>query len=218
MDVLIHKSGGVHLAAYMGLRKNPFCCLAHTVNACVDNGPAVCRKRYTSGTDHNICVLPKMAYLLNVCGSSARNTPLYNCAARTKATITSLPHTPLRVKRQNMPFHSQTVQRFSSTQCTPGVVIPPLPRTCAHGIQVAISTEVKKITRPSGAATPRDSDTLMRIAVPKAFCVLREHTGSRPKSGKVRLSDTRPGDVRECAVCVEGSDTAPSEMPPCFGV
>ena len=32
-----------------------------------------------------------------------------------------------------------------------------------------------RITQPSGAATPRDSDTHKRIAVPKAFCVLREH-------------------------------------------
>ena len=32
------------------------------------------------------------------------------------------------------------------------------------------------ITQPSGAATPRDSDTHKRIAVPKALCVLREHT------------------------------------------
>ena len=31
------------------------------------------------------------------------------------------------------------------------------------------------ITQPGGAATPRDSDTHKRIAVPKAFCVLREH-------------------------------------------
>ena len=31
------------------------------------------------------------------------------------------------------------------------------------------------ITQPSGAATPRDSDTHKRIAVPKAFCVLWEH-------------------------------------------
>ena len=53
----------------------------------------------------------------------------------------------------------------------------------------------------------------MRIAVPKAFCVLREHTRPRPKSGKVHLSDTRPGDVRERAVRVEGSDSAPSGRP-----
>ena len=30
------------------------------------------------------------------------------------------------------------------------------------------------ITQPSGAATPRDSDAHERIAVPQAFCVLRE--------------------------------------------
>ena len=44
--------------------------------------------------------------------------------------------------------------------------------------------------QPSGAATPRDSDAHKRIAVPKAFCVLRERPRPRPKSGKVRRSDT----------------------------
>ena len=71
------------------------------------------------------------------------------------------------------------------------------------------------ITQPSGAATPRDSDTHKRIAVPKA---LSAFFGSaprpRPKSGKVCRSDTRPGDVRERAVRVEGNDTTPSETPP----
>ena len=32
------------------------------------------------------------------------------------------------------------------------------------------------ITQPSGAASPRNSDAHERIAVPKALCVLREHT------------------------------------------
>ena len=32
------------------------------------------------------------------------------------------------------------------------------------------------ITQPSGAATPRNSDAHERISVPKALCVLREHT------------------------------------------
>ena len=63
--------------------------------------------------------------------------------------------------------------------------------------------------RPSGAAAPRNSDAHKRIAVPKALCVLREHTGSRRKSGKVCRSDTRPGVVRERAVRVEGSDSGP---------
>ena len=74
------------------------------------------------------------------------------------------------------------------------------------------------ITQPSGAATPRDSDAHERIAVPKAFCVLRERPCPRPKSGKVRRSDTRPGDVRERAECSEGSDSAPVRNAPCFAL
>ena len=65
------------------------------------------------------------------------------------------------------------------------------------------------ITQPSGAATPRNSDAHERIAVPQAFCVLRERLRPRPKSGKVRRSDTRPGDVCERAERAEGSDTTP---------
>ena len=53
------------------------------------------------------------------------------------------------------------------------------------------------ITQPSGAAPPRDSDAHERIAVPQAFCVLREYIRPRPKSGKVRRSDTRPHRVSE---------------------
>ena len=71
-----------------------------------------------------------------------------------------------------------------------------------------------RITQPSGAATPRNSDAHKHIAVPKALCVLLEYTRPRPKSGKVRRSDTRPGDVRERAARVEGNDSAPSETPP----
>ena len=65
------------------------------------------------------------------------------------------------------------------------------------------------ITQPSGAATPRNSDAHERIAVPKAFCVLWEHPRPRPKRGKVCRSDTQPGEVRERAVRVEGSDSGP---------
>ena len=53
------------------------------------------------------------------------------------------------------------------------------------------------ITQPSGAAPPRNSDAHERIAVPQALYVLREHIRPRPKSGKVRRSDTRPRRVSE---------------------
>ena len=77
-----------------------------------------------------------------------------------------------------------------------------------------ISTKAKRSRSPAGPRRLRDSDVHKRIAVPKAFCVLREYIQPRPKSGKVRRSNTRPGDVRECAVRVEGSDTTPLETPP----
>ena len=73
-----------------------------------------------------------------------------------------------------------------------------------QGVQAAISTETEKITQPSGAATPRNSDAHKRIAVPKAFCVLREHPRPRPKSGKVCRSDTRPRRVSETCGTLRG--------------
>ena len=98
------------------------------------------------------------------------------------------------------------------------MVIPPLVshtrKTMSAGCTNPDFDRRKRITQPSGAATPRNSDAHKRIAVPQAFCVLLEHPRPRPKSGKVRRSNTRPGDVRECAVRVEGSDTTPLETPP----
>ena len=75
-----------------------------------------------------------------------------------------------------------------------------------------------RITQPSGAATPRNSDAYKHIAVLKALCVLLEYTRPRPKSGKVRRSDTRPGNIRERAERSEGSDTTPIRNDPCFAV
>ena len=73
-----------------------------------------------------------------------------------------------------------------------------------QGVQAAISTETEKITQPSGAATPRNSDTHKRIAVPKALCVLREYPRPRPKIAKVRRSDTRPRRVSEPCKTLRG--------------
>ena len=85
-------------------------------------------------------------------------------------------------------------------------------------IQATISSEMKKITQPSGAAAPRNSDAHERIAVPKAFCILQKRLRARPKSGKICRSDTRPGDVRERAARIEGNDTTPIQNTTCFGV
>ena len=54
--------------------------------------------------------------------------------------------------------------------------------------------------QPSGAATPRDSDAHERIAVPKAFCVLRERppakTQKRPSSPFYTLATQSFRNVR----------------------
>ena len=62
----------------------------------------------------------------------------------------------------------------------------------------------KKITQPSGAATPRNSDAHKRIAVPQALCVLWEHPRPRPKSGKVRRSAPWPRRVSETCGTLRG--------------
>ena len=77
-----------------------------------------------------------------------------------------------------------------------------------------ISTKAKRSRSPAGPRRLRNSDAHKRIAAPKAFCVLREYIQPRPKSGKVRRSNTRPGDVRERAVRVEGSDCGPIQNTP----
>ena len=81
--------------------------------------------------------------------------------------------------RQSLPFYPLATQGFRNVRNAPRVVIPPPPRTfrkyCAQSEKTAPSPSCKQITQPSGAATPRDSDTHKRIAVPQALCVLWEH-------------------------------------------
>ena len=75
--------------------------------------------------------------------------------------------------------------------------------------------------RSRSPAGPRRLGTATRISasLSRRLSAFFEST-SRPRSqsGKVRRSDTRPGDVRERAVRVEGSDSGPIRNSPCFGV
>ena len=72
----------------------------------------------------------------------------------------------------------------------------------------------KRSRSPAGPRRLGAATRIMRIAAPKAFCVLQERLRPRPKSGKVRRSDTRPGDVRERAARVEGNDSTPVRKAP----
>ena len=92
-------------------------------------------------------------------------------------------------------------------------------KPCAQSEKTATSPNCKQ---SSAAQRGRDAcgtaTRIMRIAVPQALCVLREHLRPRLKSGKVCRSDTRPGDVRERAARVEGNDSAPvrkARVSPC---
>ena len=113
------------------------------------------------------------------------------------------------------PAFQQHVKRAEGSDTTPA---PYMRKALNAGRTSRNFDKSKKITQPSGAATPRDSDAHKRIAAPKVLCVLREHTRPRPKRGKVCRSDTRPGDVGERAERSESSDTTPIRNAPCFGV
>ena len=71
-----------------------------------------------------------------------------------------------------------------------------------------------KITQPSGAATPQNSDAHERIAVPKAFYVLREPPRQDPKAAKFAVLNPGHAGFPKRVERSEGSDTPPSETPP----
>ena len=107
------------------------------------------------------------------------------------------------------------VERSEGSDTTPHLARS---ESTAHRVKKQQHHQIAKRSRSPAGPRRLDSDTHKRIAVPKAFCVLREHPRPRPKSGKVRRSDTRPGDVCERAERSEGSNSAPIRNSPCFGV
>ena len=62
-----------------------------------------------------------------------------------------------------------------------------------QGVQAAISTETEKITQPSGAATPRDSDAHKRIAVPRLSAFFGSTPDQDPKAAKYAVLIPGPG-------------------------
>ena len=97
---------------------------------------------------------------------------------------------------------------FVNVRNGPRVVIPPPPRTfrkyCAQSEKTATSPSCKQITQPSGAATPRNSDTHERIAVPRLSAFFGSTPQPRPKSGKVCRSTPWPRRVSETCGTVRG--------------
>ena len=70
------------------------------------------------------------------------------------------------------------------------------------------------ITQPSGAATPRNSDTHERIAVPQALCVLRERPDQGLKAAKFAVLTPGRAGFPNRAKRSEGSDTTPIRNAP----
>ena len=70
------------------------------------------------------------------------------------------------------------------------------------------------ITQPSGAATPRNSDTHERIAVPQALCVLRERPDQGLKAAKFAVLTPGRAGFPNRAKRSEGSDSAPIQNAP----
>ncbi len=75
---------------------------------------------------------------------------------------------------------------------------------CAEREKYNIGRPKRVLRSPAGPRRLVTATRIMRIAVTKAFCVLWEYIRPRPKSGKVRRSDTRPGEVCERAERSEG--------------
>ena len=87
-----------------------------------------------------------------------------------------------------------------------------------QGVQAAISTEAKKITQPSGAATPRNSDAHERIAVPRLPAFFGSTPGQDQKAAKYAVLPTGHAGFPKRVERSEGSDTTPHPKRPCFGV
>ena len=79
-----------------------------------------------------------------------------------------------------------------------------------QGVQAAISTETEKITQPSGAATPRDSDAHKRIAVPRLSVFFESASGQGSKAAKFAVLIPGHAGFPKRVERSEGSDTTPT--------
>ena len=108
------------------------------------------------------------------------------------------------------------VERSEGSDTTPHLARS---ESTAHRVKKQQHHQVANRSRsPAG---PRRLGTATRISasLSRRLSAFFEST-SRPRSqsGKVRRSDTRPGDVCERAERSEGSDTTPIRNAPCFAV
>ena len=98
----------------------------------------------------------------------------------------------------------------------------PLPRTfrkyCAQSEKTATSPNCKKITQPSGAATPRNSDAHKRIAVPRLSAFFESALDQGSKAAKFAVLIPGHAGFPKRVKRSEGRDTTPHPKRPCFAV
>ena len=83
-----------------------------------------------------------------------------------------------------------------------------------QGVQAAISTETEKITQPSGAAAPRNSDAHERIAVPRLSAFFGSTPDQDPKAAKYAFLIPGPGMLVNVRNAPRVVIPPPSETPP----
>ena len=85
-------------------------------------------------------------------------------------------------------------------------------------MKTAISTKAKKITQPSGAATPRNSDTHERIAVPRLSAFFESALDQGSKAAKFAVLILGHAGFPKRVKRSEGRDTTPirnARVSPC---
>ena len=75
-----------------------------------------------------------------------------------------------------------------------------------------------RAAQPSGAATPRDSDALMRVAVPRLSAFFGSTPDQDPKAAKFAVLTSGHAGFPKRVERSEGSDTTPIRNAPCFAV
>ena len=108
------------------------------------------------------------------------------------------------------------VERSEGSDTTPHLARS---ESTAHRVKKQQHHQVANRSRSPAGSRRLGTATRISASLSRRLSAFFEST-SRPRSqsGKVRRSDTRPGDVRERAECSEGSDSAPVRNAPCFGV
>jgi len=125
-----------------------------------------------SAVDANIESVSNNANLPDL-PASARKRKSYGCTAGINEGYPTSENGKLAFLTSGHPAFRQHAKRTEGSDTTPRLARS---ESTAHRVKKQQHHQITKRSRsPAGPRRLRDSDTHKRIAVPKAFCVLREH-------------------------------------------